>query len=64
MAPVEASSEIPILCQKVKNKTPLTQRNLANRQLVAEKLDWIDIRTGLNGLRSELTATQNIARQL
>jgi hypothetical protein len=62
MTPVDANREIPELCQNEKNKIPLTHRNFAGGQHVT--IGIVNSRTGLNGLRSGATATQNIARQL
>lgn len=54
-----------MLCQNEKNRIPLTQRNLAVHQLRSDSVTQVQhSRTGLKGLRSLLTETQNIARQL
>jgi hypothetical protein len=69
IAPKATSKEIPMLCQKEKNKIPFTQRNLAEmierfRKQPVTRLARRHSRTGLNGFKSDDTHTQNIARQL
>lgn len=65
IAPTATSREIAILCQKEKNKIPLTHRNLACIRICLYAMDQeVHSRTGLNGFRSSVTHTQNIARQL
>lgn len=64
MAPADTRIEMKILCQKEKNNMPLTHKNLADTCQFTPEADVPYSRTGRNGFRSELTATQNIARQL